>query len=386
VRPEFSERLDITNIRTETLCDAAAFVQYMDKITALRTEVGVEDDVLLNPLHFLTATDDSRRSSSVACWQGDRLIGVMYTAERYVHGIRSGYAISGDYTGRGSLLCQPEHEAAVVKSSIEEMVGRGIHSLHLRLLPRDETKVVVAGMDMRYLDARIPGDRMALRSSFDEFLSRMGKHTRRNVRYYTRKAKAAGIEFVPFLTKAEYAAGVARLNEGTTFPAEPLWLARDERLLELHQGGQRFGLRGPDGNVVAELCGFTQGSRFHVLRQLNDANFERLSLSTVLRGFCVEHLIASGHTELQFMGGSSLSFGRFCVPQIYRSIFVDKREGVTAAAKRFGCKMVKLTALMGRPVPETLKVICNGHLEEWRLVERTALGPARIVFPEGSMS
>jgi Acetyltransferase (GNAT) domain len=344
----------------------------------------MEGDVLLDPLHFLTATDDARRSSSVACWNGDRLIGVMYTTEHYVHGIRSGYAIGGDYSGRGLLLCRPEHESAVMKSSIEEMVTRGIHSLHLRLLPRDHSKAVVAGMDMRYLDARIPGDRMSLCRDFDEFLSTLGKHTRRNVRYYMRKAKAAGIEFEPFLTHAEYAAGVARLNEGA-FPAEPLWLARDKRLLELHRGGQRLGLRGPDGNLVAELCGFTLGGRFHVMRQLNDAKLERLSLSTVLRGWTVKHLIETGHTELQFMGGSSLIFGRYCAPQVYRSIFVDKREGVTAAAKRLSSKLVKLTALMGGTVPETLKLICNGHLEEWRLIERTALGPARIVFPEGSM-
>jgi hypothetical protein len=348
--------------------------------------VGAEGDVLLDPLHFLTATDDSRRSSSVACWHGDRLIGVMFTTEHYVHGIRSGYAIGGDYSGRGLLICRPEHEAAVVQASIEEMMARGIHSLHLRLLPQDDTKAVVTGMDMRYLDARIPGDRMTLCSSFDEFLGTLGKHTRRNVRYYTRKAKAAGIEFVPFLTKAEYAAGVVRLNEGATFPAEPAWLERDERLLELHHGGRRLGLRGPDGNLVAELCGFTHGNRFHVLRQLNDVNFERLSLSTVLRGYAVEHLIGSGHTELQFMGGTSLSFGRFCVPQVYRSIFVDKRRGVTAAAKRLSSKVVKLTAAMGRPVPETLKLICNGHLEEWRLIERTALGPAKVAFSERSLS
>ncbi len=303
-----------------------------------------------------------------------------------MHGIRSGYAIGGDYSGRGLLLCRPEHEASVVKSSIEEMVKRGIHSLHMRLLPRDISKAVVSGMDMRYLDARIPGDRMALCSSFDEFLSTLGKHTRRNVRYYTRKAEAAGIEFVPCLTKAEYAAGVARLNKAATFPMDPARLARDERLLDFHGGGHRFGLRGPDGNVVAELCGFTRGGRFHVLRQFNDVNFERLSLSTVLRGYSARHLIQSGHTELQFMGGTSLSFGRFCVPQVYRSIFVDKGKGVTAAAKGLGSKMVKLVAHMGRPVPEVLEMICNGYLEERRLVERTALGPAKIAFPEGSIS
>ena len=365
-----------------TLRDAAAFVLYWDEIATLRAEVGGEEDVLLDPLHFLTTTDELHRSSSVACWDGDRLVGVVYTTEHYLHGIKSGYAVGGDYSGRGLLLCRPEHEAEVVKASIEEMAAQGIHSLHLRLLPRDEAKVVVAGMDMRYLDARIPGDRLVLCSSFDEFLGTLGKHTRRNVRYYTRKATAAGIEFVPSLTKEEYAAGIARLNKETRFPMDPARLARDERLMELHRGGQRFGLCGPNGTLVGALCGFTQGSVFHVLRQFNDVNFERLSLSAVLRGYCIEHLIESGHTELRFIGGSSLIFGRFCVPQMYRSIFVDKKKGVMVAAKWFSRELVKLATHMGRPAPEMLEMICSGYLDEPRLVERTAVGPAKMIFPE----
>jgi len=373
----------VTKIRTETLRDARAFVQYWDKINCLRKELGVEDDVQLDPLHFLTTTDNSRRSRSVACWRGDRLIGLAYTTEHYVYGVRSGYAVGGDYSGRGLLLCRPEDEAAVVKASIEEMVTGGINSLHLRLLPRDDAKAVVTGMDMKYLDALIPGDQMALLSSLDEFLGTLGKHTRRNVRYYTKKAKAAGIEFVPSLTKMEYVAGLERLNAETAFRAEPLRLARDERLLALHQGGERMGLRGPDGNLVAVLCGFSRGSRFHLLTQLNDIDLGFLSLSMVLRGYCVEQLIGSGHTELQFMGGSSLGFGRFCASQRYRSIFVDRKKGFAAVAKRFSSKLVELTALMGRPVPEMLKKICNGQLEERRLIDRTALGPAAVVFPKG---
>jgi hypothetical protein len=44
----------------------------------------------------------------------------------------------------------------------------------------------------------------------------------------------------------------------------------------------------------------------------HDVKLEQLSMSLVLRGLLIKHLIASGHTGLQFTGGTSLSLGRFC--------------------------------------------------------------------------
>jgi hypothetical protein len=369
-----------SNLRTETLRDARAFVQHWNEIATLRQEEAVEDDVLLDPVHFLATTDETRRSCSVACWDGLELIGIVYATCHYVRGVNTGYAVGGDFAGRGLILCRAEHEPEVMQASIAHMAASGTHSIHLRLLPRNEDKAAVKGMAMRYLDALIPGDRLLLLPTFEEFLGTLGKHTRRNVRYYTRKVLAEGIEFIPALTKAEYQAGLDRLNAITSFPAEPLRLARDERLLELHSGAQRFGLRAADGNLVAVLCGFTRNGRYHLLTQLNDIHLEHLSLSLVLRGCVIEHLIGSGHTQLQFMGGTSLSFGRFCVPQQYRSIFVDKKSGISAAAKQLGGTMVKLSLMLGRPVPKQLEMLCNGILDESRLVDRTALGPAAVAF------
>jgi hypothetical protein len=370
-------------VRTELLADARAFFKHWERIESLRRELGVEDDVLLDPIHFLTATDDTRRSCSVACWDGEELVGLVYATQHYARGVKTGYAAGGDYSGRGLLLCRPEREAEVVEAAIRTMLKNGLHGLHLRLMPKEMTEAVIPGARMKYLDALIPGDRMMLLPNFDEFLGTLGKHTRRNVRYYTRKTLAAGMEFVPFLTTEEYEAGVERLNSITNFPADPLRLARDRRLMSLHNGGQRLGLRGPEGELVAVVAGFSKGTRFHVLTQLNDVRFANLSLSTVLRGMMVEQLIGAGHTELQFMGGSSLSFGRFCVPQRYRSIFVDKKWGAAAAVKQGASHMVRLLASQKKAIPSGLMMIANGWLEEWRLIERTALGPAAVAFAEG---
>lgn len=375
-----------SRVRTTTLRDASAFVATWNEITSLREALGVQQDALLNPLHFLAATDDTRRSCSVACWRGNHLIGVLYATEHHVKGLRTGYAIGGDYSGRGLLLCAPIDEHLVLKECMKRMVADGIHALHLRFLRRDENKFALRGLGLKFLDALIPGDRLRLQASFEEFLSSLGKHTRRNVRAFTRKATEAGIVFMPSLGKQEYEAALDRLNAETDFPADALHLARDERILELHGGGERMGLCGPDGTLIAVLCGFGLGGRFHLLTQLNHASYERFSLSLVLRGYAVNHLIETGYTELQFMGGSSLSFGRFCQPEAYRSIFVDKKAGFAAAVKRLCGTAVRLMSRTGRPVPEMLALIASGYLEEWQLSQRTALRPAAMVLQQRQAS
>ena len=376
----------VIKVRTTMLKDAAAFAGIWDEIASLREALDVGHDALLSPLHFLAATDDTRRSCSVACWRGDGLIGVLFATEHHMKGLRTGYTIGGDYSGRGLLLCAPADETLVLKECMKRMIADGIHSLHLRFLPSDSRRFMLRGLGMKFLDALIPGDRMQLKPSFEEFLATLGKHTRRNVRACTRKAEAVGIQFAPFVDKNEYLAAVARLNAETDFPADALRLARDERVLELHGGGERLGLRGTDGTLIAVMCGFRLGSRFHLLTQLNDAGYERLSLSLVLRGYAVGHMIDTGYTELQFMGGSSLTFGRFCQPETYRSIFVDKRTGLASAVKRLCGTTVRLITRTGRPVPETLAVLASGYLEEWQLSERTALRPAAMILQQRQAS
>ena len=377
------EALSIDPMRTATLRNAKSFAAHWDEIAGLRRDLGMEDDALLDPLHFLTTLDATRRSCSVACWRGREFIGLVYLTERHVWGMGTGYAIGGDFCGRGLLLCRAEDEAAVIKAAIEEVVAGGVHSLHLRMSPRDARKTVVDEMEMKYLDALIPGDRLALQPDMPSFLAGLGRRTRRNVRYYMRKSQAAGIVFDPSLTMKEYEEAVKRLNAGTDFPAQRLRLKRDERLLTLHGSGQRMGLRGADGTLVSVLCGFRRGRRFHLLTQLNASSLDHLSLSTVLRGHAIEHLIDSGQTELQFVGGTSLSFGRFCAPQLYRSIFVDRTKGASASIKRLSGALLKGAARLGQPAPELLKLICNGRLEEWRLTERTAVGPAAVLRAQG---
>jgi uncharacterized membrane protein len=366
-------------LRTESLVDARSFARHWEEIRLLRMEAGLEGDVLLDPAHFLCTLDKTRRSCSVACWLEEKLVGVFYVTEFTLLGLRTGYGVGGDFAGRGLILCRSDLEAAVVESSIQHMASSGIHSLHLRLLPRTEVQPALRGMKLQCFDGLIPGDRMPLGQDFEMFLASLGKHTRRNIRNYTRKAASADISFA-VLTQQEYQDGVARLNTDSSFRAEASRLARDERLLALHSGAKCFGLRAKDGTLVAVLCGFTIGTRFHLLTQLNDVNLAHFSLSLVLRGLTIQHLIALGHTELQFMGGASLSLGRFCNPENYRSMFVDKTVGAAAFAKRLACKWLMVGKPAAKPQQRIVGMICNGYLDRGQLLKRTVLAHAALAF------
>lgn len=360
-------------LRAEVMRDGRAFEARWGEIDVQLREAGLSEDALLHPGHFVATTDGVRRACPVVCRRDGRLVGVVYLVEYHLKGMRTGYVVGGDFCGLGLLVSRVEDAAAVMQTVIAQLVQEGVHAMHLRWSTADTTKIEGDGLLVQSLEGLIPGNRMPLLGSLDEFLSRLGKHTRRNVRYYTRKANEAGIQFVPLVSQEEYEAAVARLNVATVFHAQPARLDRDERLLALYGGGQRMGLRDAKGELVAVLCGFREGTRFYVLTQLNDAALSRLSLSMVLRGWMVEPMIAAGVTEWQFIGGTALSLGRFCERQPYRSIFVDRSEGLGAICK-WGCsQMAGWMEARGAEVPDHLKLMCNGRLATRRLIERTAL-------------
>jgi hypothetical protein len=227
----------------------------------------------------------------------------------------------------------------------------------------------------------IPGDRLKLASSYAGFLAGLGKHTRRNIRYYARRAAVAGIQFDPDVSEAEYTRAVRRLSASAEFPIAERRLARDLRLMHTYHG-DRFALRDSAGAIVAVLCGFSSNGRFYLLSQVNDARLAGFSLSLVLRGFTIEHLIARGVRELQFMGGTSLALGRFCDRLNYSSYFVDGPHLVLSPLKRLAAALVDLLGFAGLPVPMELEAFCGAYLSPGRLAVRTPLLPAARVNEE----
>ena len=370
-----------TGLSTTALLRADDFAGISDQLSELRRLSGAGDDLHTHPDYFLACTDPVRRSRTVACWRGERLAGLLYVFEHCVAGIPTGYALAGDYSGRGALLALPGSEREVVAAAVDHLMRSGIHCLHLRVSPGLGPNLQLGSRRNVQLHDIVPGDRLPLAPDFEGFLHGLGRHTRRNIRAYTRRALGGGHWFDPAVPEAEYIDAVRRLSLAAEFPIARRRLARDLRLMHLYEG-HRYALRDRDGNIVAVLCGFSEGGRFYLLSQVNDSRLAALSLSLVLRGKAIEHLIASGHRELQFMGGTSLAIGRFCERLNYSGYFIDRPHWLFSPLKRTAALAVELLAGLKRRVPATLEQFAGSYLGTDRLASHTPLSPAAVVHLE----
>jgi hypothetical protein len=366
-------------IRTEILGNAEDFIRVWQSIAKLRRSLSSEGDVLTDPIHFLTDTDSTRRPHAVACWMGDDLIGILFATCYHMLGVPTGYAFSGDFTGRGSLLARPEHKALIIEAAVCCLMRNGVHSLRMRIDSAASMAAVFPDCHVQQFADRVPGDRLALPDTYDGFLSTLGKHTRRNIRYYTRRAITAGIVFDSQASDEDYAAAIDQLNRVADFPNTNLELERAKRLLALH-GGSRFLLRDQSGEAIAALSGFSKEGRFYLLAQLNHGQLRNLSLSLVLRGRVIDHLIATGHTELQFMDSSSRSLGRFCAPQDHCTLFVDRRRSIMVPFKMLVGRAIDLFASCEWPVPTVMEPLSGSFLTHHRLAACTAI--RHVASPE----
>jgi hypothetical protein len=251
-----------------------------------------------------------------------------------------------------------------------------IHSLQLRIDSPLWEWPNFPGCNIRQFTGRVAGDRLNLPADYEVFLSSLGKHTRRNIRYYTRRALAAGIEFVPEVSADEYADAVRHLCDVAEYSNARPQLESCNRMLALHQG-KGFLLRNQSGENVAALCGFSKGGRFYLLAQVNDRRLPELSLSLVLRGHTIQHLMATRHKELQFVDGSSLSLGRFCATVDYQAHFIDRGGWLPSFMKSAFARLVD-SAFSGKVLPNVLGTLSGSYLPEERLIARTALRQLKL--------
>ena len=147
---------------------------------------------------------------------------------------------------------------------------------------------------------------LVLGRTLDETLSRLGAHTRRNFRYYRRRAeKELGVTFVPEVEmhREEF----LEMNRRSTNPADESVTKWRYSLRERTDspGSMIFaGLRDANGRWLSLTGGRRHGSITEIDWQINAAGFPRYSLSTVMRAFLLEHEVARGTTRLVYLGGT----------------------------------------------------------------------------------
>jgi hypothetical protein len=148
---------------------------------------------------------------------------------------------------------------------------------------------------------------LELGETLDETLSHLGKHTRRNLRYYRRRLVAElGAQFVPEVEmgRREF----LDLNRRSTNPAPERVANWHFDLMERTAGSPSTmfsGLRAADGHWLSLAGGRRHGDTTELDWQMNATGFAHYSLCTAMRCWVIEHEINRGVRRLVFQGGTS---------------------------------------------------------------------------------
>ena len=248
---------------------------------------------------------------------GDRFpfAAVLFSALRK-WGVPRGLLRAGNSAGDGILIASGDRLAIVAQAMGAALRLPWVHAAAASL--RDERADALprglAGFDVwrRYREV---GTELSLEGGFEGFLSRLRPRSRRNYRYFRRRAEAEmDVSFVPNLGREDAVRAVTQLH-GVGMQRRSrrgsLWT---EATVRQTPGSFAMGLRTPDGRWLSFLAGWRRADATYVEFQLNDHRHPAASLSTVMRTYLIEHETARGAERIVFVGGSTDALGRYCAP------------------------------------------------------------------------
>lgn len=200
-----------------------------------------------------------------------------------------------------------------------------------------ETTVLVPG-SCSATQWRQVRDRLQLADTYDKTLAALGKHTRRNLRYYRRLAeKEIGVEFVPDAHGKVSESDFQNLNLNSTHPSTALEALRRLNSMRKLKDPVFFGLRRGNGEWLSLAGGWHCGSEVGSYErrwgnetwiewQLNRVGLENLSISTVMRAYMLETLIARGTRTLAFIGGTPHTMSESFRPDWTADVILRRRS------------------------------------------------------------
>jgi hypothetical protein len=149
------------------------------------------------------------------------------------------------------------------------------------------------------------GGTIALQKTFDATLATMGKHTRRNLRYYRRKAEAElNCSFTSEVKGILTMPQLVELNQASTHPVAISTLERRYQTTRSMDGFFCVGLSGASGQWISLLGGRRHHGVTEIDWQMNRSGLAKYSVGTVIRSYLMEHEISIGTEKLFFEGGT----------------------------------------------------------------------------------
>jgi hypothetical protein len=307
-------------------------------VEELRQRTGQSDNPLLCLDFFLGRVRLFPRNQPVLLLvrSEGRLEGAVYLLEKTVCGIPTGYLRGFDHlTGESSVIAQEQVRASLLQVAVQQLLVQTRARVAWATVCQGAEKSFTAQEKVRsYLRVEASSlsreHRLKLGETFDATLSHFGAHTRRNLRYYRRRAeKDLNASFHPALGLEESQGALEHLKDGCfqPFPDSVANWWKMDGLLRTRPGYFAMGLRA-NGQWISYLVGIRTGKLTYVLMQINHNGFSRYSLSTALRSYFFEHEILRGQSEIKFVNGTCALFQRCC--ELDTCVTVSARRGLTA--------------------------------------------------------
>jgi hypothetical protein len=263
------------------------------------------------------------------------LWGAVLVYEYRVFGFGSSLFTASDYNGNRAVIAPPKLRRQVSAAVCRYLMDHGAQVVLLNLEPGSPESCQICfegamtGRAKRWwgTQRREVGATIALQKTLDATLARMGKHTRRNMRYYRRKAEAElGCSFTADVKSTLTMEKLMELNDASTHPVPFSILERRYKTTKSMEGFFCVGLSRADGEWISLLGGRRHQRVTEVDWQMNRSGLAKHSVGTVIRSYLLEHEIAIGMEKLFFEGGTPHSMRHSFVSEEAMDIVVMNRS------------------------------------------------------------
>jgi hypothetical protein len=301
-----AEILRLRGVLTE-LCELCGQTGAMDYLEYFLT---LTENLKKIPYLVLMASRPDLRVSEI---RAEDIRGAVLIYEYRLLGFGCSLFTTGDFNGSRTVIAPAALRQQVSAAVCRHLMERGAQIVLLNLeLSAAETcqtcfENAMAGERKRWWTTRTreAGATLALQDTLEATLATMGKHTRRNFRYYRRRAEAElDYSFVPDAKSGVTMKEMIELNRASDHPVSRRVLERRLRTLQSMEGFFCVGLRKPSGEWISLLAGRRHHGVTEVDWQLNRGGLARYSVGTLIRSYLMEYEIAIGTERLYFEGGT----------------------------------------------------------------------------------
>ena len=286
----------------------------------------------LDPRFFLATVDERVWSPRVVVvGRPGAVAGVVYLKERKIAGAPTGM-VYGDDTLNSMVLADPGDRDAVLQAALAAvMKRRRVWALRILVPPAGSSlsSIREAGRRQNFevdcVEAENHCD-VGIPSNYSSFLESLGSKTRRNFRYYRRRAEESGFQYVPEMDRGEFARAAHDLLEKSVVGADRNGIKRALQIFSVVNRPIFSGLQHPDGSWLSILGGWLEADHSMVFLQMNnDREYPLHSFSIVMRSYLIEDGIKRRLKALRFWAGLGGPLYRYRVPVPSVRMHLDKR-------------------------------------------------------------